>query len=268
MSALTAQQRGDLAEAMLPVAGRIAALVHGDGGPTDVQDALAGLDEVQRTALIVVLAGLVDPEQLAGKALGWVDFDETGSLTVPRWDEKRTIRDLADELDEEGDEDFVDPVAVRLYLQGARVSLTDTEFLSVLEHAAAQGVSMLELDRRQGVNRNTNSDRVNQLRKVYQRAGRDLPAALRAGEKQPEFTDAQVVEIREKYAAGGVTDLELAMQYGRSRNAIGALLSGARYRSAGGPIRAPRGPKPTETSRTEFNGHTGPAPVAHVAQAS
>ena len=268
MSTLTAEQRGDLAESMLPVAATMTLLVHGDGGPEDVQEVLAELDDTQRAALIVVLAGLVDPEQMLSKALGWVEFDETGTLAVPQWDEKRTVRDLAEEQELAVDPDYVDPVAVRRYLAGSRVPLTDLEFLSVLEHAAIQGVALSELDRRQGVTRNVNGDRVNRMRKAYERAGREIPEVLRAGEKQTEFTDAQVVEIRERYAAGGITDLELSLQYDRSRKAISALLSGASYRNAGGPIRAPRGPKPKEASRTEFAGHTGDVRTADAAQAS
>jgi len=268
MRALTPVQRGDLAEAMLPVAARLATLVHGDGGPEDVQAVLTSLDDTQRTALIVVLAGLVDPEQTTATALGWVEFDETGALAVPRWDDPRTVRELAEDVEEPVDEDYVDAVAVRLYLNGTKVPLTDTEFLSVLEHAAAQGVNLNELDRRLGAARNTNGDRVNRMRKAYQRAGRELPAVLVAGERQPEFTDAQVVEIRERYAAGGVTDQELSLRYDRSRKSISALLSGATYRDAGGPIRAPRGPKPKTESREQFAGHTGPVPAAVVAHAS
>lgn len=268
MSTLTAQQRGDLAEDMLPVAATMSLLVHGDGGPQDVQEVLAELDDTQRTALIVVLAGLVDPEQMLNRALGWVEFDETGALAVPQWDEKRTVRDLAEEQELAEDPDYVDMVAVRRYLAGIRMPLSDAEFLVVLEHAAAQGLAMNELDRRQGVTRNVNGDRVNRMRKAYQRAGRELPEALQAGEKQTEFTDVQVVEIREKYAAGGITDLELSLQYGRSRKAISSLLSGASYQHAGGPIRVPRGSKPKEASQAGFAGHTGARPAADVAQAS
>jgi hypothetical protein len=253
---------------MLPVAATMALLVHGDGGPEDVQEVLTELDDTQRTALIVVLAGLVDPEQMLSKALGWVEFDETGALAVPQWDEKRTVRGLAEEQESAEDPDYVDMVAVRRYLAGARMPLSDAEFLVALEHAAAQGLAMNELDRRQGVTRNVNGDRVNRMRKAYQRAGRELPAVLQAGEKQTEFTDVQVVEIREKYAAGGITDLELSLQYGRSRKAISSLLSGASYQHAGGPIRAPRGAKPKEVSRSGFAGHTGAAPAERVAQAS
>ncbi|WP_327335179.1 hypothetical protein [Streptomyces anulatus] len=266
MTTLTASQRGDMVEDMLPIAANLAVLVHGDGGPEDVGAVLAGLDEAQRTALIVVLAGLVDPDQPMGRALGWLDQDEHGALAVPHWENRTPIRDLVPEP--AVDDDYVDMVAVHQYLKGTRVDLSDTEFLMVLEHAEEQGLSLPELDRRQGATSAVNGDRVNRMRKAYQRSGRALPPVLVAGDKQPEFTDAQVVEIRERYAAGGVTDLELSLMYGRSRKAISSLLSGASYRAAGGPIRAPRGAKPKEASRTEFAGHTGPAPVLDVARAS
>ncbi|WP_098007797.1 hypothetical protein [Streptomyces sp. sk226] len=264
MTALTVEQRGDLAEAMLPVAAHLAVLVHGDGGPEDVAAVLGGLDDTQRTTLIVVLAGLVDPDQSMGKMLGWLDRTEHGALTVPNWGDTTPLRDLVP--DEPVDDDYVDMVAVRLYLKGAQAVVTDTEFLVVLEHAEAQEVSLRELDRRLGVARGVNENRLNRLRKAYQRAGRELPAVL--GGAKREFSDAEVVAIRERYAAGGVTDLDLALMYGRSQRAISALLSGARYRSAGGPIRAPRGARPKEASRTGFAGHTGPAPVLDVARAS
>lgn len=106
--ALTPEQRGDLAEQMLPHAAHLAVLVHGDGGPEDVAEVLAGLDDTQKNALIVVLAGMVDPDQPVGKALGWCDFDEHGSLTVPvSWSERRSVRDLAPEPDEDLDADFI-----------------------------------------------------------------------------------------------------------------------------------------------------------------
>ncbi|MFI6653241.1 hypothetical protein ACIBI8_37330 [Streptomyces sp. NPDC050529] len=267
MSYPTAVRRGDLAEAMLPVAAHMAALVHGDGGPEDVQETLEPLTQEQRNALIVVLAGLVDPDQPMGKLLGWLDRNEHGALTVPNWGDKTPLRDLAPEP-EVGD-DYIDPIAVDQYILGAHVDVTDSEFLLVLERAEVLGLSMGELDRRRGVSKGMNGDRVNRMRKAYERAGRVMPPALAAKQKpkQPEFTDAEVVEIREKYAAGGITDLELSMQYGRTRKSISCLLSGTSYRNAGGPIRPMKVPHPKEESRTGFNGHTT-GPVADVAQAS
>ncbi|MFD7868016.1 hypothetical protein [Streptomyces sp. NPDC059783] len=272
MRYLTVSQRGDLAEEMLPVAAHMAAVVHGDGGPEDVAAALDPLTDAQRTALIVVLAGLVDPDQSMGQLLGWLDRDEHGNLTVPAWEDRTPFRDLApDDAEPEGG-DVVDPVAVRLYLQGIPgITVSDAEFSVVLEHAAAQGVTMHELDRRRGVGRKTHEDRVNRLRKKYRRAGRELPPGLAIGTgrpKQPEFTDAEVVEIRERAAAGGITDQELSFRYGRTPQAIGRLLSGRSYPNAGGPIRSIRGAKPTAASREQFTGHTGPAPATDMAQAS
>ncbi|MEU9849309.1 hypothetical protein [Streptomyces sp. NPDC047985] len=265
MSYLTAEQRGDLAEEMLPVAAHMAAVVHGDGGPEDVQAALEPLTEVQRTALIVVLAGLVDPDQSMGRLLGWLDRDEHGVLTVPNWGDRTPLRDLAPEP--EVDDDYVDPIAVDQYILGARIDISDSEFLAVLERAEELGLSMGELDRRRGAAKGMNGDRVNRLRKAYERAGREMPAVLVAGQKQVEFTNDQVVEIRERYAAGGITDLELSVQYGRSRKSISCLLSGTSYRNAGGPIRPMKGPRPKEGLRAGFNRNTA-RPAVEVAQAS
>lgn len=266
MTVLTAEQRGDLAERMLPVAAHLAVLVHGDGGPEDVGAALAGLDDTERTALIVVLAGLVDPDQSMSTMLGWLDRNEYGALTVPHWNDTTPLRDLVP--DEPTVDDYVDMVAVRLYLTGRRVDLTDAEFLVVLEHAAEQGLLLPDLDRRQKAPVGSNEKRVNRIRKAYQRSGRELPAVLVPGARAAEFTDAEVVELRERYAAGGVTDLELALMYGRSRAAVSALLSGVTYQSVGGPIRAPRGSRPKAASRTGFAGHTGPAPALDTVRAS
>ncbi|MGW1409429.1 hypothetical protein [Streptomyces sp. NPDC002403] len=240
MSALTAKQRGDLAEDMLPVAAHLAVLVHGDGGPEDIRDVVTGLDDAQRNALIVVLAGLVDPEQPMGRALGWLDFNEDGALTVPHWGENRPVRDLAAVPDPDCGSEYVDPVAVQRFVEGLPVDVSDAELLVALEKCLGRGMTLRQVDQLRRVPKGTTENAVNRLRKAYTRAGRELPPVLRSGEKQAGFTNAQVVEIREKYAAGGVTDLELSMQYGRPRRVITSLLSGASYRHVGGPIRVPR----------------------------
>lgn len=96
MTALTPQQRGDLAEQLLPVAARLACLVHGDGGARDVHQAVARLDDDQRDALLIVLAGLVDPDAHLNQLLGYVTWDEHGH---PDRAAKvtGTVRDLADD---------------------------------------------------------------------------------------------------------------------------------------------------------------------------
>lgn len=82
MNTLTASERGDLAERMLPVAARIAAIVHGDGDAKDIAHALDQLDRIELIAVIVALGALADPDQTIADALGFITWDEEGN-TVP-----------------------------------------------------------------------------------------------------------------------------------------------------------------------------------------
>lgn len=253
MSTLTAAQRGDLAEEMLPVAAHLAVLVHGDGGPEDVAQVLEGLSEAQKNALLVVLAGLVDPDQPVGKALGWLDFNEHGNLTVPSWSEQRSVRDLAPETAEEpGDED-VDQVAVGRFVKGFYVdTLTDAEFLAAVQQCAALGMTCAGIDTLRRWPKKTTENWVNRLRKRYERAGREFPdLGLPKGRV---FTEDEVIAIRER-AAEGATDVEIAMSFDTSASVIGHICRGRRYPQYGGPIRKARSAKSLKASREHMCGH-------------
>ncbi|MFE6412611.1 hypothetical protein ACFVOR_37390 [Streptomyces sp. NPDC057837] len=253
MSTLSPEQRGDLAEQMLPVAAHLAVLVHGDGGPQDVAEVLEGLDDTQRNALIVVLAGLVDPEQPVGKALGWLDFNEHGSLTVPSWSEERSVRDLAPELAVDADDDYVDQVAVLRFVQGARVDgLTDAEFLAGVQQCVVRGRTLAEIDVLQGWPRRTTENWVNRLRKKYGRSGRAFPSLAQPASRP--FSEAEVVAIRER-AAGDASDRDIAMSYGVTRETIRAIVTGKRYPNFGGPIRKARKTQSVKASRDFMCGH-------------
>lgn len=93
---LTAEQRGDLAEQLLPIAARLSCIVHGDGGARDAHQAIARLGQDQRDALLIVLAGLVNPDAQLDQLLSFVAWDEHGR---PDWPVKvdGTLRDLADD---------------------------------------------------------------------------------------------------------------------------------------------------------------------------
>jgi hypothetical protein len=80
---LTAEQRGDLAERMLPVAAQLACIVHGDGNEQDIRYVLGQLDDVEIPALIVVLAGLVNPDADINDTLAYITWDENGRPTNP-----------------------------------------------------------------------------------------------------------------------------------------------------------------------------------------
>jgi hypothetical protein len=253
MSTLSPQQRGDLAEQMLPIAAHLAVLVHGDGGPEDVSEALAGLDETQKNALIVVLAGLVDPEQPVGKALGWLDFNEHGALTVPAWCEHSSVRDLAPEQTVELDDDYVDQVAVIRFVKGFRVdSLTDAEFLVAVQQCVAMGMTLSDVDQLRKWPRRTAENWVNRLRKQYQRSGREFPSLA-----QPDvrvLSEDEVIAIRER-AAAGASDLSIAMSFNVSQKTVGEVCRGKRYAQYGGPLREPKKVQHLKGTRDFMCGH-------------
>lgn len=252
MTTLNARQRGDLAEEMLPVAANMAVLVHGEGGPEDVREVLDGLSASQKDALIVVLAGLVDPEQSVGKALGWLDHNEHGALTVPSWSEGRSVRELAPEAVEDPDEDFVDQVAVQKFVKGFRVEVTDAEFVEAVQKCAALGMTLGDVDRLRGWRRKTAENWVNRLRKRAQRAGRAFPdlglPAARA------FSEEEVIRIRER-SFEGASDVELGMSYDVVRETIRSIVTGKRYPEYGGPIRKVRSEQSLKASREHMCGH-------------
>lgn len=261
MSALNAEQRGDLAEEMLPKAALLSVLVHGDGGPEDVAEVLAGLDDGQKNALIVVLAGMVDPEQPVGKVLGWMGFDEHGQTVVPAsWSQPGSVRDLAPDAAEPLDDDFVDEVTVTRFVRGFAVDqVTDADFLAAVKECAALGMTLAEVDQLRRWRKKTAENWVNRLRKRYQRSGREFPdLGLPKGRS---FTEEDIVTIRER-AYGGATDLELAMSYGTSAGTIGGICRGRSYRNFGGPIRQPKKVQELKGTRDNMCGHGSNSKVA------
>ncbi|WP_159040982.1 hypothetical protein [Streptomyces sp. FxanaA7] len=237
MSGLNAEQRGDMVERMLPKAAHLAVLVHGDGGPEDVREALAGLSEAEKNALIVVLAGLVDPDQPVGKALGWLDFNEHGAPIVPPWADRGSVRDLVPETAVEEGDPF-DWVAVGRFVNGFGVDrLSDEEFLEAVRRCAARGMRCPDIDVLRRWPHKTTENWINRLRKRYTRHGREFPdLGLQKGRM---LTEEEVIEIRER-SAGGATDLELGMSFGMNSTAVGAICRGNSYPQYGGPIRQPR----------------------------
>lgn len=236
MSAVgAAQARGDLAEEMLPVAARLACLVHGDGGPGEIQAELAALDAEQTTALIVVLAGLVDPAQPIAAALSWLDFDENAQPVVPPWEDHTPLATLAEE-DAGSDDDLVDEIAVRAYAAGRRVSVTDRERLEAIAQGTAAGLSYTDFDRMHGLPRMSTRRFIDRERRRAERHG--LPFPVMAVEcTTRKFSAADVVDMRRR-AADGATDLEIAMVYGIRRQAVQRIVTGGSHADVGGPIRA------------------------------
>lgn len=246
--------RGDLAEAMLPVAANLAVLVHGDGGPEDVSEVLAGLDDAQRNALIVVLAGLVDPDRPLGAVLGWLDFNEHGQQVVPDWNDKATLRAVAEEAQPEDDWDGADDVKVERWLKGFPAELNRAERVKAILEGLRRGMQYRDLDRLSGVKSGT----------TLQFITRERKAAVARGEYFPEdvlptlpvkLSEAAVIRMRER-AAAGATDMEIGLAFNINPKSVRQIVRGLHYPQYGGPLRAKKSGRPSETSRVLFNGNT------------
>lgn len=259
MSGMNAQQRGDLAEKMLPVAAHLAVLVHGEGGPEDIAEVLSGLDETQKNALLVVLAGMVDPEQPVGKGLSWMAVTKNGALPVASWMEQRPLRDHAPDTEQELGEDFVDWAAVTKFVKGFPVEVTDADFLSAVKQCVAMEMTLADVNNLRRWPAKTAENWVNRLRKQYQRSGRAFPSL--ASPALRTWTEEEVMEVRER-SQRGATDLEIALSFDSNRETIRAICRGQRYGQYGGPIREARTAKSIQASRDFMCGHQGNSQAA------
>ncbi|HEY5834934.1 hypothetical protein [Streptomyces sp.] len=252
MSAGTAAQaRGDLAEAMLPVAARLACLVHGDGGPEDIRQELDALTSRQTEALVVVLAGLVDPDRSVASSLGWLSVDEGGRPVTPVWDDRTPLRHLAEQDAPEDGEDVVDEVAVAAYLAGRPVAVTDKERLEAVRRGVAKGLSFAGFDVLHGLGDGATGRFVRRQRKLAAERGEPFPDDLANGALRA-FSDQEVLDMRHR-AANGATDLEIAMAYGVRREVARRIVCGLSHSWVGGPIRTPRKPGESKGSRAFVN---------------
>ncbi|MFC8008721.1 hypothetical protein [Streptomyces cinereoruber] len=254
MNGLSAQDRGDLAERMLVDAARLATIVRGEGTAEDVAEITSQLDRQQMDALVVVLAGLVDPDRPLGALLCWMEFDEHGKAAKPDLADRRTLRTIAEEweesLDVPAEADLVDEVAVMAYSEGRPVEVTDEErLLAVIRCVSVRGMTYEQIDHMQRLTVKTTKRFVERMRTAYERHGREFPDFCRA-DSAARFSEEQVVEIRERSAAG-TPDRVLAVEFDSTLEVIGAICRGRRYAQYGGPVRGPRS-GPSEKSRKHW----------------
>lgn len=92
---MTPTERGDLAERLLPIAATLACIARGDGDQRDIAHTLRRVAPDERDALIVVLAGLINPDTPLVEALGYMTWDETGRPAANSPDLSGTLRDIA-----------------------------------------------------------------------------------------------------------------------------------------------------------------------------
>lgn len=120
-----------------------------------------------------------------------------------------------------------------------------------------RGMTYIDIDKSREVKEGSTSQFVSRMRKRFKQDGRPFPKMQHRS--TPKFTDAEVVKIREEYAAGGIKDIELALKYRVERKTITCLLSGDNYRDVGGPIREKRKPNasPSIATRILWSGGQG-----------
>lgn len=243
-----------MAEALLPIAAHLVALVHGDGGPRDVHQALARLDATQKDALLVVLAGLVDPDQPMGASLGWLDYDEHGRTVVPAWGDSTPLRDMAPEPElDEDDDRFIDDAAVERYVLGVRVEVTPRERLEAVRICTARGMTYPDIDAMHGLRKGSTSTFISRTRRAFALRGEEFVELVRPGSHS--LSEKEVIAIRERAVLHGHTDLQIAMSFGLDASQVGHICRGRQYAQYGGPIRQPK-KKPSANTRVVWAGGT------------
>lgn len=114
-------------------------------------------------------------------------------------------------------------------IERCRVSaqLDSTKAKEIRNKYARGGITQTQLAEEYGVCHSVISDTVQG--KLWKQAGGGIFHRQR-------LTEAQVVKIRERFAAGGVRKAALAREYGVDDTAIGQLIRGKTWPHAGGPI--------------------------------
>lgn len=164
MSELTAEQRGDMVEALMPEAAGLVVDVH-EGSAEDIKTRLRGLTRHELEAVAVLLAALADPDRGLKDALAWVTFDEYGDQLDHRSRSSRTIRE-ASPVTSPGRLRGVDAVAVdRALAPGPRVELNREERAFAVDVGIRRGMSYTDVAERLGMDRDT-------VKRAWERAKR------------------------------------------------------------------------------------------------
>ncbi|MGW3400760.1 hypothetical protein [Streptomyces zhihengii] len=118
MSALSVEERGDMAQRLVPEAAALVVDVH-EGTPALIAERLHSLDRHQLEGLAVVLAALVDPDAGLRESLAWVTFDEHGDR-LPVRERATSVRSVREAVPAGARQHArgVDEVAVERALRG------------------------------------------------------------------------------------------------------------------------------------------------------
>jgi len=182
---------------------------------------------------------------------GMTTREIAGLLGVGREAVQEVVRSFTD-LAASGGDDEAEPTLLAEWLSGPDLLLSNDQQVEMIAEAVRKGWSYPQIDEARKLSKGYTASFVSRQRKRYEREGREFPVKPLSPSR---LTDEQVLEMRERYARGGVTDLELAMQYGVPRNIVSHALNGRNYKHVGGPIRSCRNEGSARASREYMCGH-------------
>ncbi|NEC17913.1 hypothetical protein [Streptomyces parvus] len=173
MTSLSAEQRGDMVEALLPEAAGLVVDVH-EGSADDIKTRLHGLTRHELEAVTVLLAAMVDPDRGLKDALSWVTFDEHGQPATPPLAVVRTVRDAAPVVKPKGY--GIDTSAVlRALGPGPAIDLNRDERRLAIETGIRRGMTYDDVAERLGMDRESVKRAWDRVKNRARAEGRWLP---------------------------------------------------------------------------------------------
>ncbi|MFI0156160.1 hypothetical protein [Streptomyces lydicus] len=147
---LSAEQRGDLVQALLPEAAGLVTAVR-EESQEEITARLRGMSHYELEVAAVILAAMVDPDRDLGEVFAWVSFDEYGDPLSRVTPSKRTARDLQSTAVPRGL--GVDEVAVERALAGDRLPLNQWERSLAVDRGIRRGMDYDLVAERLGMER-------------------------------------------------------------------------------------------------------------------
>lgn len=148
-----------------------------------------------------------------------------------------------------------DLIAVRNYLAGVDDGILPRDRLAAIVDGVRRGMTYPQFDALHGLTKGSTSTFMSRTRKAFKTRGEEFPDLGRQSGVRM-LTDAQVVAIRERCAAGGVTDMDVSIAFGVSRKTVTSVVRGRTYRNVGGPLRESRERRPSGEQRVVWAGGT------------